>query len=813
MVIWIQATRSAASVPLGACAALIPADSPADDQALASAAIVKFLCEQAAGRPIVIGVDDANFLDAASVSLVLHLARTGTAFIVATVRTSEPCPAAIEFLWTEAGAERLDLGPLSRTESDELVESVLRGPVEEGARSWAFNSTEGNVLHLHELIAGAIAQGAFEREAWIWRLVHHPKPSASLSGLVEERLADLPTDQRRAIELLALGEPLRVHELRELVGASAMASVEGLGLIRGQEENAGRELSLTHHVYGDVVRASLPTLRGAMVRRDLAETIGHRPDHSPRDDLRIARWLLDAGEHPPTAVLLPAAAAALRGGDPEFARVLGRLARDAGCGAAAVLLIGRACARLKRYEEAEAVLAPLEGTFTTREEANSYLQQRVLCLLWGLKREEAAMDLLERARSWWPDPAWSRGLTLNQPRLVRRGADYRAAAEVSAELLAAPGLDPHTRQTAQIVHPANLFYSGEVRAAHTSLKRVRPAVPLRDENEEGLLVLACAIRVDGGVGDERDDGWMHSTFDDAMRVGDGAAAGIAAGGRGARSLLEGKYVDARRWLGEAVVHLADHDFFRLTKLAHAQAAGVAYYDGSPEEVAAAMERCRASTEGLLVDIEAPYMARAEAWLALAEGDPPRAQKILIEAAEASANLPLYAIQLFHEAVLAGAPARKVHDLLSALHHVCDAPLITAHVDDIAARAAGEAAAVLAVAEDYAELGAVPLASECAAVAAGLFAEAGRQDSARRAAALSTEFHGRCQGGSPPAIGHLATGADDLTPREAQLAALAARGLTSVEIAERLGLSVRTVESHIYRAMQKMGVTDRRELRA
>ncbi|MBV8941443.1 MAG: helix-turn-helix transcriptional regulator, partial [Solirubrobacterales bacterium] len=63
---------------------------------------------------------------------------------------------------------------------------------------------------------------------------------------------------------------------------------------------------------------------------------------------------------------------------------------------------------------------------------------------------------------------------------------------------------------------------------------------------------------------------------------------------------------------------------------------------------------------------------------------------------------------------------------------------------------------------------------------------------------------------PPVEG-LDQGAIELTAREAQLVQMAAQGLTNAQIAERLVLSVRTVESHLYRAMRKLGVNDRREL--
>jgi DNA-binding CsgD family transcriptional regulator len=51
----------------------------------------------------------------------------------------------------------------------------------------------------------------------------------------------------------------------------------------------------------------------------------------------------------------------------------------------------------------------------------------------------------------------------------------------------------------------------------------------------------------------------------------------------------------------------------------------------------------------------------------------------------------------------------------------------------------------------------------------------------------------------------------LTDRERETVMLIGEGLSSREIAERLTLSVRTVESHVYRAMLKTGSTSRDEL--
>lgn len=51
----------------------------------------------------------------------------------------------------------------------------------------------------------------------------------------------------------------------------------------------------------------------------------------------------------------------------------------------------------------------------------------------------------------------------------------------------------------------------------------------------------------------------------------------------------------------------------------------------------------------------------------------------------------------------------------------------------------------------------------------------------------------------------------LTAREREIANLVAAGLSNRQIADRLTVSVRTVEGHLYRACIKLDVTDREAL--
>jgi DNA-binding CsgD family transcriptional regulator len=125
--------------------------------------------------------------------------------------------------------------------------------------------------------------------------------------------------------------------------------------------------------------------------------------------------------------------------------------------------------------------------------------------------------------------------------------------------------------------------------------------------------------------------------------------------------------------------------------------------------------------------------------------------------------------------------------------------------------AADGDALMATAAGLEESGFVNLAREAYARASSVLEQSGERRRSRQAVAqrekcdheLGERFReGRFIAAAP---------AVHLTRREQDIVELAVQGLTDREIAQRLMVSVRTVEGHLYRTYVKLGVRSRDEL--
>jgi DNA-binding NarL/FixJ family response regulator len=121
-------------------------------------------------------------------------------------------------------------------------------------------------------------------------------------------------------------------------------------------------------------------------------------------------------------------------------------------------------------------------------------------------------------------------------------------------------------------------------------------------------------------------------------------------------------------------------------------------------------------------------------------------------------------------------------------------------------------ALLAVSDRLADMTAWGQAV-AAATEAALFFDRRHQVRAGQAARRRAEASlGRCEGMRALVSGERG-GTMQLTKRERQVATMAMTGSSSQEIADRLHVSHRTIESHLHHAYVKLGVRDRAELAA
>jgi DNA-binding CsgD family transcriptional regulator/tetratricopeptide (TPR) repeat protein len=811
----VSATRAAAAIPLGALSPLLPSlhDTGGADLLTRAAAA---LAERAAGRPLLLLVDDAHLLDDASAALLHQVCIDAGIFVVATLRNGEPVPDAVIALWKDGHAERLDIKPLGEPECDELITHVLGGSVDGGSLLALWRASEGIPLVLRELLLGAQEAGTLVEERGVWRLRGAPAASGRLLELIDARLAALDANQRQALELIALGEPVPLAVLEACVGLAPLGALEEKGFMEVREEGHRTTAWLVHPLHGEVLRRSMPSLRARMVRRTLAEATEATGARRREDLLRIATWRVESGAPGDPELLVAAGRQAYFADDYPVAVQLARAGVAQGGGVKAGHLLGQVLCEMGQRAEAEEVLArtqDLDEPLTDAERALVAVT-RSDNLFWGLSRFAEADAVLRAVEAVTSDPDVTAQLVGQRASFEHMLGHVEEAvamvdplvetttgrAFVEACIVAEPALTFHGQSDRAVAiaergFAAHLDLGDQMMTAHPGIHIVSQCLALNASGRVTEALPLAQFGYDAAAGVRRSAGqaWFSMIL-------------------GTTSLTAGRLATAARWFreGAAIFGELGHHGHRWSLGGLGMACGMLGDSDGAKAVLVELDAAGPS-EVLLSE---PEVLRGRGWAELALGETVAARRWLAEAAEVARRTSQRHLELvsWHDVVRAGGPGADVLDRMEELAAQVEGPLAPLRVRHVRASVAGDGAALETVAGEYEALGVLLLGAEAAAEAVTAFAKAGQPRRGEAAAVRSQQLAAACEGARTPAL-VLTRGPVPLTPREREVAVLAAGGLSSKVIADRLYLSVRTVDNHLQRAYTKLGVTGRDDLAA
>jgi len=204
-------------------------------------------------------------------------------------------------------------------------------------------------------------------------------------------------------------------------------------------------------------------------------------------------------------------------------------------------------------------------------------------------------------------------------------------------------------------------------------------------------------------------------------------------------------------------------------------------------------------------------AVAHAWVAVCQGAVSDAVKTVLSAAETARADGQFGAEVWCRQIATQLGDRSCAPRLSELEAKVEGPRVRLAARFAAALHSGDAAELASVSEDFERMGDLVAAVDAASHAAIEYRRTDRRGSALGCSTRAEEIARRC-GASTSAL-RQASESLPLTDREREIATLVATGLSSRAVAERLTVSVRTVEGHIYRAMAKTGAGNREELLA
>ena len=801
---WIVGTASSRSVPLGAFVDIASDFGP--DPLRRVREVIDGLIGDARYGEVIVGVDDAHLLDDLSAFTVHQLVTRRLATVILTIRSGAAPPDAITAIWKDQHLERLELQPLSPPEIAGLVEHVLDGPVDSFSAQRLWQYTQGNALYLRHLLDNEVNAGRVTQRSGVWLWDGQPSLSPTLAELLEERMTDVPTSVHEVLDALAVAEPLETDILEAISDADALAEAESLSLISVDHSVRPASVRLAHPLLGEIRHTG--SLRLQRLRGRIATELARKGSTDPRDLIRRAALTIESDLTPDSELLLAAAAAAMQLLDHRLGETLAEHAVAVGGGPWAKIAHAMAITWQERGIDAEAVLAEQAAQASGPERTQiAILRAMNFTLILGqVSSAERELEVLPA-----DDNDAQAIATALRPLIELVRGHSRTAVEMA---FAAEASSP-SNNVAKIflawVFVTGLGDLGRIDEIDSAAKK---GYAVADKSPEaGHLLRRLAFQEThgyrlAGVLSQSDAvtarikrDTLDVPFEESWHR---VMSGLSAMSRGALDDARCSLRDALAYLGTGGSGRMVKTFGRLwltTVTAMAGGARDAHREFD------ALEWWAEDPDACMFD---PYRSLAEAWVCAAEGAVVQAISIMRGAAEQETQLgrPAWEVVLLQTATQFGDHTTAAR--LAELKDQVQGPRAPAAAAHAAALAAGDGDGLVEASRQYEEFGDRLAAADAAAQAVVAYQHDGLRGAAMSASAIAQRLASECQGAQTPAL-QAATTQQPFTARQREIILLAAQGLSNKQIAERLTMSSRSVEGHLFRASQRVGANSREQL--
>ncbi len=801
-VIRIDASPLTRSIEFGAIATALP--GLIGEHPLAPATVLArltMLLSEGSG-PRLIAVDDAHELDDSSAAAVEQLVRRGDLRLLAAHTAEQPLAAWVSSLVQHGYLQIVTLGPLCAREIHELGEQVLGGPCDPRLGEELWDLSHGNPLRARLLLKSGKENASLIERNGRWRVSGSWPTHGTLADAIEERLSVLSASAREVLDTLAIAGPLELDVLARLFSHDAIEKAETARAVRIDVEGLRATACVVDRLLTEHLTARLLTTRRRRLAANAARGLLATGARRRRDALRITLLQVEAGIPIAGADALRATQLALLDADVTAARrLVGQVRIDGVAPFERALIVGQVALAEGELDEADWWLQEAESLVDSDGELTRVAIARAELIARGRGSFALAIEFVGAALATVTHENWRQSLRVEIARLALITGEALTADEMARAVVGNARASQAVAGEALAISAAAQVEAGQFADVEALSKRV--SMVARDSNLEPLARLSLAqveaLSYAGHLAEARN-------LAERATAGNAATAGSWEVMQGKIFLTIGEIAGATALLQDARVSLESTDpldhWWRANAylaLAHSQA-------GDIERLTAAL--APPDWVGHPDFVARIIAGRAAAWVPALQGDLARAaQKLRRVGLEALDHYHFaLAATTLHDAVRLGKPEVVIGDL-SKIADGCEGALSPAYTAHAIALAGGDRRALVDVAARFEDAGALLLAAETLNQAAALFDAANGGAVDRAAARASVRLADCCPGARTPALLERPT---DLTPRQAEVARMAVH-LHSEEIAERLHLSVRTVESHLETAFQKLGIHRRSEL--